>query len=331
MLAVIHVDKMKKKIYNRFDKHEISDLPRILFPGRVITIITPGETEKAVDYLLGSDILGVDTETRPAFRKGQHFKVSLLQVANRTTCFLFRLNRTGMTPAIIRLLEDTTVPKVGLSWHDDLLGLHKRAEFKPGWFVDLQDLVGEIGIEDLSLQKLYANLFHQKISKAQRLSNWEADILKDNQKLYAATDAWTCINLFEEINRLKETRDYELIIKEEPKPEVSSGDIVNVQETEEKDTKEAPNTDSAAEPRKRGRKKSSTKEASAEETNDVVETSGAVTKKPKVRKPAVKKTTEKKATVRKAKSVKTNDSEVLPEKKKTQRRTKNKTNEDIQQ
>lgn len=207
---------MKKTIYNKFDKHTIGDLPRIIFPGRIITITTKGETEKAVNYLLDSDILGVDTETRPAFKKGQHFKVALLQVSNRTTCFLFRLNLTGITPAIIRLLEDMTVPKIGLSWHDDLLMLHKRAEFTPGWFIDLQKTVGEIGIEDLSLQKLYANIFHMKISKAQRLSNWEADILKDQQKLYAATDAWTCINLFEEINRLKETGDYNLEIVAEP-------------------------------------------------------------------------------------------------------------------
>lgn len=206
---------MKKKIYNKFDKHRIADLPRIIFPGRIITIVTAGEAEKAVDYLLDSDILGIDTETRPAFKKGQQYKVALLQVCNRTTCFLFRLNLIGLTPAVIRLLEDTTVPKIGLSWHDDLLMLHKRADFRPGYFVDLQNMVGGIGVEDLSLQKLYANLFHQKISKAQRLSNWEADVLKDQQKLYAATDAWTCINLYEEINRLRETGDYILEVVEE--------------------------------------------------------------------------------------------------------------------
>lgn len=201
---------MKKTIYNKFDKHFLSTLPRALFDGRIITICTPGETEKAVNYLLDSEILGVDTETRPAFKKGQHFKVSLLQVSNRTTCFLFRLNLIGLTPALIRLLEDTTVPKIGLSWHDDLLGLHKRAEFKAGLFIDLQNMVGNIGIEDLSLQKLYGNLFHKKISKAQRLSNWDADILKENQKLYAATDAWACIQLYDEIKRLQATGDYVL-------------------------------------------------------------------------------------------------------------------------
>ncbi|SET05260.1 3'-5' exonuclease [Prevotella sp. kh1p2] len=207
---------MKKVIYNIFDKHAINELPTVLFPGKIIVVINPREAEKAVDYLLTSDILGIDTETRPAFKKGQNYKVSLLQVSNRENCFLFRLNHTGMTPAIIRLLENKQVPMVGLSLHDDLLSLHRRAAFTPGKFVDLQDMVGAIGIQDLSLQKLYANLFHQKISKRQRLTNWDADILTDKQKAYAATDAWTCINLYEEIMRLKNTGEYELRMRQEP-------------------------------------------------------------------------------------------------------------------
>lgn len=207
----IIISKMKKIIYDKFDKNAITALPKITFPGRIITIISPEETERAVDYLLESDILGVDTETRPAFKKGEQHKVALLQVSTRDTCFLFRLNHTGMTPAILRLLENEKVPMIGLSLHDDILSLHKSADFKPGLFIDLQNVVGELGIQDLSLQKLYANLFSRKISKRQRLTNWDAPVLTDKQKAYAATDAWTCINLYEEIGRLKATGDYEII------------------------------------------------------------------------------------------------------------------------
>jgi ribonuclease D len=84
-----------------------------------------------------------------------------------------------------------------------------------GNFIDIQSLVSKLGIEDLSLQKLYANLFAQKISKRQQLSNWEADILTDRQKRYAATDAWACINIYRELVRLMNTGDYELIKQEE--------------------------------------------------------------------------------------------------------------------
>lgn len=199
-----------KIIFTKFDKKSINSLPRILFPGKIVLIDKAEDTEEAVNFLLSQPILGVDTETRPSFSKGRGFQVSLLQVSTHDVCFLFRLHLTGITPAIIRFLEDKKVPKVGLSWHDDLLQLHRRAEFKAGYFIELQDEAKKFGLQDMSLQKLYANLFHQKISKAQRLSNWEASELKDSQMAYAATDAWCCIKLYEELLRLKRDGDYEL-------------------------------------------------------------------------------------------------------------------------
>lgn len=202
---------MKKTIYHKYDKQRIPDLPRVLFEGRIVVILTESEAQKAVDYLLSQPILGVDTETRPSFKKGRANKVALLQVASHEVCFLFRLNQLGISPAVKRLLEDKKVPKIGLSWHDDLNMLHKSGDFETGRFVDLQDHVREIGVEDLSLQKLYANFFGQKISKRERLTNWEADVLNDKQKQYAATDAWACIMLYEELMRLEQTGDYELI------------------------------------------------------------------------------------------------------------------------
>ena len=202
---------MKKIIYNRFNKAWLEGLPKVVYKGKIIVVTSSYEAERAVDYLLSMPILGVDTETRPSFTKSQHYKCSLLQVATHHNCFLFRLNYTGLTPAIIRLLEDTNVPKVGLSWHDDIHSLQELGRFTPGNFIDLQHHMREIGIEDLSLQKLYANLFEERISKAERLSNWERDVLQEKQMSYAAIDAWACIRLYEELVRLKTTGDYEII------------------------------------------------------------------------------------------------------------------------
>ena len=202
---------MMKTIYNKFDKAKIAALPRVLFKGRIVVVLTERDADKAVRYLLSQPILGVDTETRPSFKKGETHQVALLQVSSYDVCFLFRLNQLGMSPSVKRLLEDTRVPKIGLSLRDDLLSLHKLGDFNAGYFIDLQDHMREIGVEDLSLQKLYANFFAQKISKREQLTNWEADILQDKQKLYAATDAWSCIMLYEELMRLEQTGDYELI------------------------------------------------------------------------------------------------------------------------
>lgn len=202
---------MTKIIYNKFDKSHIAELPRVTFPGRIVVIQNVSDADKAVQFLLAQDILGVDTETRPVFKKGQHHKVALLQVSTHDLCFLFRLNIIGLPKSVISLLEDTRVPKIGLSWHDDNLGLQNRAKFKSGLFIDLQDMVKDFGIQDLSLQKLYANIFHERITKREQLSNWEDSELSQKQQLYAATDAWTCIKLYEEFNRLKQTGDYQII------------------------------------------------------------------------------------------------------------------------
>lgn len=215
-----------KIIYSKYDKKKIPDLPRVLFPGRIIVILTAGEAEKAVDYLMKADILGFDTETRPVFKRGKQNKVGLLQVSTEDTCFLFRLNTMGLCPAIVRLLEITDVIKIGLSWHDDIASLRKRGDFEPKGFFELQDHMKELGILDMSLAKLYANLFGERISKREQLSNWDSDVLSDKQKGYAATDAWACVRLYKEYLRLKETKDYELVIVPEPEPVVTDSKAV---------------------------------------------------------------------------------------------------------
>lgn len=207
-----------KKIYDKFDKSIINSLPLVTFPGKIIVVLNEYEADRAVEYLLSCDVLGVDTETRPAFRKGNNHKVALLQVATRKECFLFRLNHLGLPKSLLRLLSNKQVPMVGLSWHDDLVSLHRREQFEPGWFIDIQDIIGNLGIVDKSLQKLYANLFGEKISKRQRLTNWEADVLTDRQKEYAAIDAWACIKLYDEIMNLLATKEYELEVVPEEKP-----------------------------------------------------------------------------------------------------------------
>lgn len=205
---------MNKTIHTHYDKQLLNDLPISQFEGRIFVITTEGEAARAVKYLMSQPILGFDTETRPSFRHGECHKVALLQVSTHDTCFLFRLNRMGLPPCIINLLEDQQITKVGLSLNDDLTMLRRRHTFKPGTFIDIQHEVTKIGITDMSLQKIYANLFGLKISKRQQLTNWEADILTDAQKTYAATDAWACIKIYEEIERLNQTKAYKLILHE---------------------------------------------------------------------------------------------------------------------
>ena len=192
------------------DKQHIAEMPKVVFPGRIEVVQSEREMLKAIEYLRKQPVVGLDTETRPCFSKDRSHKVSLLQVSSDNICFLFRLNLIGLPAELISFLEEDTPIKIGISFHDDVRMLHQRAPFEMGKWVELQKMVGLFGIADRSLQKIYANLFHQRISKTQRLSNWEADVLSDGQKQYAAIDAWACIRIYRELTDMRMHHNYVL-------------------------------------------------------------------------------------------------------------------------
>ena len=200
-----------KQIKDKITKAEIAAMPKVEFPGRIYVIYTEADTDKAVAYLMNQQIVGVDTETRPSFKRGQTHKVALMQISTHDTCFLFRLNKIGMPESLQKFLVSDTL-KIGLSLKDDFQVIRRRKDVhaEEGNWIELQDYVSRFGIEDRSLQKLYANLFGEKISKSQRLSNWEAESLTEAQMKYAATDAWACVQIYNCLQEM-ETDGYELI------------------------------------------------------------------------------------------------------------------------
>ena len=209
---------MTKTLYRKFDKQGIATLPRVVFSGRIYVINSESEAEKAVSFLRTQNRVGVDTETRPSFKRGSTYQVALLQVSTSDVCFLFRLCEMGLPTCIISLLEDDNVTKIGLSLTDDWCVLRRRVRFEPRNYIDLQSIAPQLGIADTSLQKLYANLCGGMISKRQQLSNWQADVLSEAQQLYAATDAWVCIVLYDEMQHLLTTKDYQLITNDDTQP-----------------------------------------------------------------------------------------------------------------
>ena len=200
-----------KQIKDKITTAEIAAMPKVEFPGRIYVIYTEADTDKAVAYLMNQQIVGVDTETRPSFKRGQTHKVALMQISTHDTCFLFRLNKIGMPESLQKFLVSDTL-KIGLSLKDDFQVIRRRKDVhaEEGNWIELQDYVSRFGIEDRSLQKLYANLFGEKISKSQRLSNWEAESLTEAQMKYAATDAWACVQIYNCLQEM-ETNGYELI------------------------------------------------------------------------------------------------------------------------
>lgn len=179
------------------DKAIINTLPVESFQGIIHVIDTVEEAQQALADLCQHNILGIDTETRPSFRKGHTNKVSLIQISTHTDCYLFRINKIGLIEGLRELLTNEKVLKVGISLRDDFSVLHRVDDFEPHNFLDLQSVIRDYGISDMSLQKIYAIIFGKKISKAQRLSNWEAAELSVPQQYYAALDAWACLHIYD--------------------------------------------------------------------------------------------------------------------------------------
>lgn len=191
---------MNSRTVITISKEQLAEMPVVTYPGTITIIDTPEQAETAIETIMRSPIVGFDTETRPAFRKGQTNNVALMQVSNGEHCWLFRINKLGLRDAVKRFLECDNVLKVGLSLKDDFFVMHRSAEFEPKNFLDLQAFVKNYMIADASLQKIYGILFGERISKGQRLSNWEADELNDAQQKYASIDAWACLKIYRHLN-----------------------------------------------------------------------------------------------------------------------------------
>jgi ribonuclease D len=177
-------------------KEAVAALPTISFDGQIVVIDSVDQIDSACNELLREKIIGFDTESRPSFQRGVVNRIALLQLSTASKCFLFRLNKIRLDKAILKILENSKITKVGLSVSGDIRELSTLRHFRPKGFVDLQQLVHTHGITDQSLIKIAAITLGGRISKAQRLSNWEAVTLTDAQQLYAATDAWACLEIF---------------------------------------------------------------------------------------------------------------------------------------
>ena len=183
-MRTIKFEKMLTDLKKTIDRKEIDLLPPYVFTGEVKVIEEERQVGEAADFLSKHTCLGFDTETRPSFRKGEIYKVSLLQLA---------------VPERVRLLASPRIIKIGVGIRDDNRNLRKLADFTPASFVDLQEYAGYFGIEDKSFSKLMAIIFGVKISKRQRTSNWEAPVLTEAQIRYAATDAWGALKMYQRL------------------------------------------------------------------------------------------------------------------------------------
>ena len=182
-------------------KEEVAALPTLAFGGEIIVVDNTAALAEACNFLGRQKTIGFDTESRPAFQKGVVNRIALLQLSTADRCYLIRLNRVKLEKPLLKILETSKITKVGLSVDDDIRELNKLQQIHPRGFVDLQKIAPTHGITDMSLLKIAAIVLGGRISKAQRLSNWEAATLTPAQQLYAATDAWACLKIFDKLQQ----------------------------------------------------------------------------------------------------------------------------------
>ena len=180
---------------------EIEGLELISFPGEIQVITEEDERYRAAIRDLSScRMIGFDTETKPVFQPhAPRCSTALLQLSNEETSYLFRLHTLGVPDSLADIRASRSITKVGAAVADDVRGLQHYNPFEAARFMDLQRFAEQYGIKDKSVKKLAAIILGRRVSKAQQLSNWEAQQLSFPQQLYAATDAWICLVMYKSL------------------------------------------------------------------------------------------------------------------------------------
>ena len=186
----------KRPFQQHISNEDTAKLPAVLFEGPIVIVDDEKQVEAACRDLASSPVLGFDTETRPSFKAGVTYRVALLQLSTPRRCYLFRLNRMRFEKQLVKLLENKAILKIGADVAGDIRSLLALQQLAPDW-----------GIEEKSLRKLSAIVLGKRVSKAQRLSNWEAAQLTEKQMRYAATDAWICPEIYRTLQHTLKPND----------------------------------------------------------------------------------------------------------------------------
>jgi ribonuclease D len=189
-------DEQQKELRVTITSEELNSLPLKAFTGKVNVITDPERIEAVAHEIEKHRIVGFDTETRPSFKRGQTYKVALLQLALPDRVFLIRLHQTGLPKEIVSVFENANIIKAGVAIHDDIKALQKIKHFEPASFIELSTMAKASGLQVESVKKLAGLLLGFRISKSAQTSNWEAATLSEKQIEYAATDAWVCLEIY---------------------------------------------------------------------------------------------------------------------------------------
>jgi ribonuclease D len=177
-------------------REEVTDLPIGRYAGEIHLVATVPDLERAMDDIRRESVVGLDTETRPAFTKGESHLPCLVQVGTARAVYLFQLQRVDCSAALTELLEAPGIVKAGIALAHDLRQLKLVFPFEPASVLDLGSIAKRHGVRQGGLRNLAGLFLGFRITKGTRTSNWAAPRLSAGQITYAATDAWACRELY---------------------------------------------------------------------------------------------------------------------------------------
>ena len=198
--------KMELIMANRLSKEYINSLPIIRFEGKVVTVTAAEQADEVLDKLMMETHVGFDTESKPSFTKGTFHPVSLVQFATPDSAYLIQLKKTGFPARLVELLENEKIRKIGVGLKADIAKLQEFKPFQPRGFVDLSQLAAEKGIIQVGVRGLTARYMQQRLAKTAQKTNWAKPDLTWKQQIYAASDAWICLQIYPRL--LADTTDY---------------------------------------------------------------------------------------------------------------------------
>lgn len=198
-LHVMHntdINDLPFGIMPAISREAMAALPMRRYDGHICVVATRGELSAALADIRHEAVVGFDTETRPAFRKGERYDPSLVQVATARAVYLFQLRRVDVIPALAELLSEPSVVKAGVAVGRDVADLKQVFAFAEKNVVDLGVIARRRGLAQTGVRNLAGIFLNCRVAKGSRTSNWAAATLSPAQIAYAATDAWICRELY---------------------------------------------------------------------------------------------------------------------------------------
>ena len=184
------------ELQRTISRDEVVALPIQRYEGETVVVGSPAELERAREDFAQEALVGIDTETRPAFRKGESYPPSLVQVATAKAVYLFQIQQLDCSSVLKGLLDSESVVKAGVSLAYDLRQLKQVFPFDEKAVVDVGWAAKRQKLEQTGVRNLAALFLGMRIPKGAKTTNWSSRTLSPQQIAYAATDAWVCRQLY---------------------------------------------------------------------------------------------------------------------------------------